>query len=392
MIAAESRAMLSTPAVSYGSSQSPDAAVAARELYQALSDTNPACVVFFCCVEYDRDILAETLASLFGEVPVIGCTTAGEISPDGIYSRSISGFSLSADHFAVETSLLEDLSTFSEKGAYQTVVAMMESLQRRALAPLAEHSFALTLLDGMSVREELVLSALNAALNGIPLVGGSAGDNMHFKDTHVYHDKQFFDNAAVIILVNTVCPFSVLSGHHLQPTQEKLVVTNADAAKRVVYEFNAEPAALEYCRVMGVSMDELNARSFALHPMAVQVGENTFVRSLQQVNDDLSLTFFCAIDNGIVLTKLGVGGMIDEFQTRMDAVVDEIGQPEVVIGCDCIHRRIEIEEFGQLDQLATLYERYKVVGFNTYGEHSNAMHVNHTFTGVAIGKPDAYAY
>lgn len=388
MIAQEQNPLLATPVVAYGSSQNLDASAAATELHRALGGVSPACVIFFCCVDYDREALGAALARLFGDIPVMGCTTAGEISPDGIRSRSISGFALSAEHFVVEPCLLENLASFSESGSLGNVHAALDRLHRRALAPVSENSFALTLLDGMSVREELVLSALNDALSGIPLVGGSAGDNMHFRNTHLYYNKQFFSNAAVVVLVNTLCPFTVLSDHHLQQQTEKLVVTKADPVNRIAHEFNAEPAALEYCRVMGLSVDELNAVSFSLHPLGVQVGDNVFVRSLQQVNDDLSLTFFCAIDTGIVLTKLSSGGMLDEFQARMEAVIEEIGPPQIVIGCDCIHRRMECEARGQSEQLAALYRRYKVVGFNTYGEHSDAMHVNHTFTGIAIGEPN----
>jgi hypothetical protein len=378
-------------AVSYGGSDKQNAVDAARELYQCLAMARPACVIFFCCVEYDREQLSDTLAELFGDVPVLGCTTAGEISPLGLAPGSITGFCLSADHFVVETALLQNLATFSERGAYDTVKEMMQRMESRALAPMVYNSFALSLLDGMSIREELVLSALNEALSGIPLVGGSAGDNLHFRDTHVYYDKQFYSNAAVILLINTTCPFSVVSGHHLLSDGEKMVVTKADPAKRIAHELNAEPAALEYCRVMGISLDELNSRSYALHPLSVQVGDNFFARSIQQVNDDLSLTFFCAIDTGIVLTKMRDGGLVAEFEQRMDDVVAEIGEPQLVIGYDCIHRRMEAEGKGIYEELSTLYQRYKVVGFNTYGEHCDAMHVNHSFTGVVIGEVDAFS-
>lgn len=384
-------ALRTGPAVRYGGSDNPNAVEAAQELFNSLLMARPACVIFFCCVDYDREQLSDTLATLFGDVPVLGCTTAGEISPLGLSPGSITGFCLSADHFVVETALLQNLATFSERGVYDTVKDMMQRLDGRSLAPMAYNSFALSLLDGMSIREELVLSALNGALSGIPLVGGSAGDNLHFRDTHVYYDKQFFSNAAVIILINTTCPFSVLSGHHLVPESEKMVVTKADPAKRIAHELNAEPAALEYCRVMDISLDELNSASYALHPLSVQVGENYFARSIQQVNDDLSLTFFCAIDTGIVLTKMRDGGLVAEFEQRMENVVAEIGEPQLVIGYDCIHRRMEAEGKGIYDELSALYQRYKVVGFNTYGEHCDAMHVNHTFTGVVIGEATGFA-
>ncbi len=385
MRAAERSLSIPTRAVSYGSSSHPDAAMAAAEFHASINISNPACVVFFCCVDYDREALCEALGKLFGKIPVIGCTTAGEICPWGKTTGSIAGFCLSADYFVIETMLIEHLAVFDERRADDMVKTALAKMHPRAIAPLLDHSFALSLLDGMSVREELILAAFKDALPGIPLVGGSAGDNLHFRNTHIYFDNQFYSNAAAIVLVNTIFPFTILSGHHLRADTEKLVVTKADPAKRIAYEFNAEPAALEYCRVMGISLDELNSSKFAMHPLSVQVGDNYYIRSIQQVNDDLSLTFFCAIENGIVLTKMLDGDLPAEFSQRMQEVVEQMGEPQLVIGCDCIHRRIEAEQKDQSEAMSALYRRYKVVGFNTYGEHTNAMHVNHTFTGVAIG-------
>ncbi len=376
------------PVVSVGGSSSRDPETAAIEFHRSLAMDNPACVIFYCCVDYDRERLAAALKEQFGDIPLMGCTTAGEILPGGITDGAITGFSLSADYFVVESSLIENLAAFSETQTHSVVRRSLDKLAERAVAPLEHNSFAMSMLDGMAIREELVLSALNSALSGIPLVGGSAGDNMHFRNTHVYSDGKFYGNAAVLIMVNTVCSFSVLSGHHLQAGKEKLVVTHADPEKRVAYEFNAEPAALEYCRISGLSLDQLCPKTFALHPLSVQIGDSSFVRSVQQVNDDLSLTFFCAIDNGIVLSDMESGDLVGEFADRMSAVVDEIGEPELVIGYDCIHRRIEMAEHGTLEKVSELYRRYKVIGFNTYGEHCDAMHINHTFTGIAIGTPE----
>ena len=56
-----------------------------------------------------------------------------------------------------------------------------------------------------------------------------------------------------------------------------------------------------------------------------------------------------------------------------------------MIGCDCIHRFHEADVKEQLDALSLLYRRFNVVGFNTYGEQRNGLHVNHSFTGIAIG-------
>ena len=59
----------------------------------------------------------------------------------------------------------------------------------------------------------------------------------------------------------------------------------------------------------------------------------------------------------------------------------------MIIGCDCFHRRLEIEHLDIVQEASALLRQHKVVGFNTYGEHINGMHINQTFTGVVIGKP-----
>ncbi|HBM24342.1 MAG TPA: GfdT protein, partial [Alcanivorax sp.] len=46
----------------------------------------------------------------------------------------------------------------------------------------------------------------------------------------------------------------------------------------------------------------------------------------------------------------------------------------------------EIEADGTVDQASALLRRHSVVGFNTYGEQFNGMHINQTMTGVAIGR------
>ena len=360
---------------------------AALEIARSLHPDDAACVVFFCSPRYDLKVLSSALQGHFAGTTLIGCTTAGEISQRGLTANSITAFSLPETHFAVEAMLLNNLAFLTEEQVMRLVQDRIDALKKRAIAVAPGQSFAFTLLDGMSIREEIMLGLLADALDGMPLLGGSAGDGLNFGDTYVYHAGAFHGNAAVLLLVNTRCAFRVVSGHHFGPSAEKMVVTKADPERRVVLEINAEPAAPEYCRIMGLSLDQLNAATFALNPLGVRFGENLYVRSIQQVNDDLSLTFFCAIDTGIVLTKLRDVGMIEQFQAMMRDVYDNIGDPQVVVGADCIHRLIEAEQGGIAKALSNMYRKHRVVGFNTYGEQFDGLHLNHSFTGIAIGEP-----
>ena len=378
-----------SPSVARAGSESLDPVIAARDIYNALAPCEAACVVFYCCTRYPLEQLSKELNRYFGDIPVIGCTSAGEITPDGCRKHSISAFALSKHHFAVETVLIENLAAFSERDADVLVNSMLDKLRSKSVSPgpVEQHSFGMTLLDGLSIREELVIDALNLSMQDIPLVGGSAGDDQHFVDTQVYCNGRFYSSAAVFMLINTNCYFNVFSHHHLAPDNDKLVVTQTAPGQRVVEEFNAEPAALEYCRINGLKLEDLNSEVFAMHPLAVQIGDHLYIRSIQQVNDDLSLTFFCAIDAGILLTKMKSSGLHAHSTMILNDIRRNVGDIELLIGFDCIHRRAEIDKYELEDTMSELYRANHVIGFNTYGEQINGLHLNHTFTGVAIGAP-----
>ena len=57
-------------------------------------------------------------------------------------------------------------------------------------------------------------------------------------------------------------------------------------------------------------------------------------------------------------------------------------QPEF----ECLLRRLDAEQHQLARDMSDLYRQNRVVGFHTYGEQFGSMHVNQTFTGVAIGR------
>jgi hypothetical protein len=153
----------------------------------------------------------------------------------------------------------------------------------------------------------------------------------------------------------------------------------------VVTEINGEPAGREYARMVGLEVDKLTPMIFSAHPVVVTIGGHTYVRSIQKVNEDESLTFFCAIEKGIVLTVAQGVDLVENLEQAFRDVRGEIGPPQVILGCDCSLRNLEASQRGLLERIGALMSENNVIGFATYGEQFNAMHVNQTFTGVAIG-------
>ncbi|WP_286238438.1 nitric oxide-sensing protein NosP [Neptuniibacter halophilus] len=371
-----------TTAASYSS----DPAIAAAELQRQLTSPDISFIIFFCSAEYPLDQLAEAMNSAFPHTEVVGCTTAGEITPQGYGQGCITAIGFKAAGFAIEAASIESLDSFSLTDAQQLVEQLIDGCRQHEIAPIKGNTFALTLLDGLSIQEERILVALNAALGSIPSFGGSAGDDIHLAKTHVYYDGAFHTGAAVVMLVNTLYDFEVFSSHHMQPKSEKLVVTSADPESRQVFELNAEPAAMEYARAIGVPVEKLNHEVFALNPIAVKLGDEYFVRSIQKVDDDMSMKFYCAVESGIVMTAMAPGDLASDLIKKLDIIQEKIGEPQLIIGCDCFLRRLECELLGYSQSVSELLRNNKVIGFNTYGEHMEGMHINQTFTGVAIGR------
>jgi hypothetical protein len=123
----------------------------------------------------------------------------------------------------------------------------------------------------------------------------------------------------------------------------------------------------------------------ATHPLTVRVGGDDYVRSIRSVNEDSSLTFYCAIDEGIVLSA-GTGiDIVRDLHQLFARIERAVGPPAAVLGFDCIFRRLELQTRGMERHVSGMLAANNVVGFSTYGEQFQAMHLNQTFSGIAFG-------
>jgi len=97
--------------------------------------------------------------------------------------------------------------------------------------------------------------------------------------------------------------------------------------------------------------------------------------------------FFSAIDEGVVLTLAEPEDMAAHLAEELGALRGQ-GAAPAILACDCILRRLEALEKQKTGALSALLRAHGVVGFSTYGEQVNSMHVNQTMTGVALYPPD----
>ncbi len=368
------------------SSNSQALADAISELKRGLGAGPFQHILAFFSGGHDPYALRDALMWAFPHVPVSGCSTAGEISPSGMTEHGILLVAFPNEGFRVHTALIDGIEEFAVERASETVRRLKSQLRPDAERARGERVFALMLIDGLSNAEEAVVAAVHWAIDEVQLVGGSAGDGLAFQKTSLLYGGSIVNSAAILLMIESDYPFRVFKTQNFEPTPIKLVVTAADSENRIVHELNAGPAALEYASAIGLMPADLGPFSFASHPLVVKVGGDYYCRSIRNMNPDGSLSFFCAIDEGLVFTVARPKDILAAMETVLGDVERALGGIELVLGFDCVLRRLDAETHQKRGQLGDLYRRFKIVGFHTYGEQYNAMHLNQTLTGIAFGQ------
>lgn len=370
-----------------GFSTAPDPATAVREFSAAVAQPDIGLVVFFCSFRYDLAVLELELRRAFGGRHVIGCTTAGEIASVGYLEGAITGFSIAASHCSAASTVISNLAQFQLSDGHAATQKLVAEMGERNISLDPADTFAMLLIDGMSGNEEVVLASIHLLMDMVPLLGGSAGDNLSLTGAYVYFNGAFHRDAALLTLIKIRAPFRIVKCQHFVGSDVRMVVTRADPLARQVFELNAEPAAREYARLLDLPAEALTPAIFSEFPLMVKIGGDFHVRSIREVHPDQSLTFFCAIDQGVVLRLAKTEAILPNLDAFFQSVNESFGPPALVIGFDCIHRSLSLEKSQTKHLASELLAANNVVGFCTYGEQFAGMHLNQTFTAISIGTP-----
>lgn len=358
------------------------------ELLSQTQDRPIELVLLHFSSEFHVPSVSEHFTNAFPNTQIIGCTSAGEFNGNGYQMRSIVAIVFERSTFACSTILLPDLSTLDFDTAYNTARQLRQDLLRKEQFEQHQLMF-LSFIDGLNMAEENFLHAFAAVFGKVPHFGGSAGDDLKLEATFVVHNDQTLENAAVIALVGSRRPFKIFSIDHIKTPVSQLVVTQANPETRTVYELNGEPAAEYYAKLLGITVPQLTPEVFSVFPLAVLVDKRYFIRSIQKVNlEDSSITFYCAVDLGMILTFVQMDDCIESLYTEMEQLENECGKADFVYGCDCFLRRLEIQQQDKVSEIAKIHKKYNIVGYNAYGEHINSIHLNQTFTGIYFGAID----
>lgn len=357
-----------------GSAQGLEPRAGVRAVDDALVRDDAKLLIVFCSQSHDLDALLADIRSRAPGVPLIGCTTAGEIAASGPSEASVVVAALGGDGFAVETAAATDVSRDLRAAGAQVA----RCLPVREDLP---HKILILLTDGLAGdQQEIVRGAYGVLGAAVPLVGGCAGDDLRMTRTHQLHGDHVLTDAVVAAGVASDAPFGIGVRHGWRRVGEPMLVT-ASAANRV-YTLDDLPALDVYLKHLGLDPSTTSdqawlARLALTHPLGLSKpsGEDEvrFISGGDFV--ERSLSCIAEVPQG-ALVWIMEGDEASVLEATEAACGDSLAglggrTPLGVIAFDCIARRGVLGDAGirtEIDRLAAVTSGAPVAGFYTYGE------------------------
>lgn len=361
-------------------SEASDPEACAAQLRTSLDGFEARFVAFFATPSLDPTRLGAAMHRRFGDVPSLGCTTAGELGSGKMRQGSVVLMALDGDtvHDARVAVVGDANDPASVKHALQAIGGGDQPVSH--LDP--ERHVGLVLHDGLQAAEERVMSWLCEFTN-VPFVGGSAGDGLKFENTTTFVNFEPQSGTSVLAMLEPTRPYRILKTQSFRVLDQVLEATEVREATRTVVAFNGEPAAEEYARALGVTLSEAPSH-FLRHPVGALVdGGEPFVRGLQRISGT-DIVLFCHIVQGTRVHLLEAENAVEGTRRDLDAALAAMPSCAGIINFDCVERRGALEQEGRLESYGAVFERVPTIGFSTYGE-SYIGHINQTATMLLLG-------
>jgi hypothetical protein len=378
-----------------GSAEGAEESAGALAAGEALLHDDAKLLIVFCSQSHDLVALLRQVRARAGDVPLIGCTTAGEIATAGPSDASVVVTAIGGSGFAVQTAV----ATGASRNLREAGAQAARCLPRRDDLP---HKVLLLLSDGLAGDQQEIVRGAHGVLGAsVPLVGGCAGDDLKMIRTFQLHGDRVFTDSVVAAGIASDAPLGIGVRHGWRRVGEPMLVTGS--AGNRVYTLDDRPALDAYLEHLGVAEparpdQEGLARLALTHPLGLSrpngedqvrfIGGGDFA--------ERSLSCIAEVPQG-ALVWIMEGDARSVLEATDAACGDSLaalaGRPPLgMIAFDCIARRGVLGEEGiraETGRLAAIALGAPVAGFYTYGEIARTRGVrgfhNQTLVVLSIG-------
>ena len=372
---------MSELSASLGQSSNEDSFKAGQEAAsKALSKHGkiPEALVVLGSPRFDHPRLLAGIASVVGHVPMVGGSTAGEISTSGVSTQSVVVMALSSDRLRFVTGI----GTNMRQDEKACGVALARDVSHKTST-----SQALSLLvlpDGMGGDGVKVIEGLHSAMGaGFEIVGGYLGDGEAFGTTYQYYDGKVYTDAMPGLLVcgngRYTTGIGVRSG--FESIGNRFWCTESEG--NVVKKFDDEAALDLYKEFLG---EERSQRlpgvcleyPFGLIDEKVSIGGKEYFQlrcGLAVDHQQKTITLAASIPEGgaITLTTASRGDIINGAEMAAEQAKESLkgAVPQAIMMFSCVGRKLVLGRRTQEEVEAVrkvLGQDVPLIGFYTYGE------------------------
>ncbi len=248
----------------------------------------------FVGINHDLPQVLAGIKLVFTSVPVVGCSTHGEISPEGARDGSVLVMAIGGPGFAVTTAVAKNVSGRQRDAGAE----LADAVARDTGLP---YTAMLILTDGFIRDQEDILRGIYSVVGAsIPLVGGAAGDGWRFQGTEQIHGDEVLSDAVVVASISSEAPIAVGVRHGWRKVGEPMVVTGCGDGR--VHTLDDQPAMDVYLDRVGAPPEAYtDANAFSQFALSRPLG---FMRRSGEVVRNLST------EVDLAGRSLGGGGQI----------------------------------------------------------------------------------
>jgi hypothetical protein len=299
---------------------------------------------------------------------IIGCSTAGEIKGDRVFSDSLVLTAVEFEHTNLRLATVE-LSECAD--SYDAGRRLCALLPRRELAHV------LVLCEGLKINgSELVKGLTKYLPPGVAVTGGLSGDGARFEETLVYADAPA--RSGIIAAVGFYGE-RIKVGYGSQGGWDAFgpVRRITKSKGNVLYELDSQSALSLYKRYLGEHAANLPS-SGLLFPLHLQGDENStpVVRTLLSVDEkSQSMTFAGDVPQGyfVQFMNADLEKLIAGANKAAQAATQGVGQTgaELAILISCVGRKLVLKERAREEVESVrkvLGPQAVTTGFYSYGE------------------------
>lgn len=355
-----------------------DAGVEACKLAFEKTEGKADVLIVFGAMRFDHKALLSGINAVAGEVPMVGGTTAGEISPEGFSEGSVVVMAITSPMLTFDPGIGLHMSNDEDVCARALIADICSG------AVIEEASSLLVFPNGMGGDGLKVLKGLQDVLGkSFEIVGGYLGDDMRFKHTFQYYNGKVYRDAIVGLLVSLKGDFrtgiGVRSG--FESIGNSFYCTSSEG--NVVKEFDNVSALGLYREFLGEERFKRLPGICMEYPFGLidedagSSGERYFQLrcGLNVDKKEGSITFTASIPEGSAVT-LTSGSRGDVINGAREAAQQAMGRlrgvkPELIIMFSCVGRKLVLgrrtSEEVEVVRKCLGYD-VPIIGFYTYGE------------------------